>query len=75
MDPDVAMQLKARMGEKHLPLKQVVNEALRAGLAAPRKERHVRFSVEPHSCQFKAGIDLDKLNQLADELVSCCSGS
>jgi len=50
-------------------MKEVVNQALRAGLATlGRKKREVRFSVEPHSCRFKPGIDLDKLNQLVDEL-------
>ncbi len=68
IEPDVARRLKARMGEKKLSLKQVVNEALRAGLAGVDRQRKGEFSVEPHSCQFKAGIDLDKLNQLVDEL-------
>lgn len=56
------------MAEQKLSLKQVVNEALRAGLASSRPGRDVQFRVEPHPCQFKAGIDLDKLNQLVDEL-------
>jgi hypothetical protein len=68
IEPDVARRLKARMAEQKLSLKQAVNEALRAGLAGARPRRHTKFVVEPHSCQFKAGIDLDKLNQLADEL-------
>ena len=68
LDPDVARRLKARMAEKKLSLKQAANEALRAGLASARRETRVKFSVEPHSCRFKPGVDLDKLNQLADEL-------
>ena len=68
LDPDVARRLKARMAEKKLSLKQAVNEALRAGLATGRANPRVKFSVQPHSCQFKPGIDLDKLNQLVDEL-------
>ncbi len=64
----MARRLKARMVEKKLSLKRVVNEALRAGLAGVDRQRRVEFSVEPRSCQFKAGIDLDKLNQLVDEL-------
>lgn len=56
------------MVEGKLSLKQAVNEALRTGLVGGHRQRGVKFSVEPHSCQFKAGIDLDKLNQLADEL-------
>jgi len=68
LDPDVARRLKARMAETKLSMKRVVNEALRAGLANIKREKDISFSVEPHSCQFKAGIDLDKLNQLVDEL-------
>jgi hypothetical protein len=68
IEPDVARRLKTRMAERKLSLKQAVNEALRAGLAGGRRQRDVKYSVEPHSCQFKAGIDLDKLNQLVDEL-------
>lgn len=68
LDPDVARRLKARMTEKKLSLKRAVNDALRAGLASLAREPKMRFSVEPHSCQFKPGIDPDKLNQLVDEL-------
>jgi hypothetical protein len=68
LEPDVAQCLKARMTERKLSLEQVVNEALRAGLARARSPRDVKSSVDPHSCQFRAGIDLDKLNQLVDEL-------
>jgi len=49
-------------------LKQVVNEALRARLSPTEKEHNVRFRVEPHSFQFKPGIDTNKLNQLLDDL-------
>ena len=68
LDPDVARRLKARMAETKLSLKRVVNDALRAGLSEKASFRKARFRVEPHSFQFKPGIDLDKLNQLADEL-------
>jgi hypothetical protein len=68
LDPDVARDLKARMAENKLSLKRAVNQALRAGLASQGRERRVKFTVEPHSCQFKPGIDLDKLNQLVDDL-------
>lgn len=56
------------MAQGKLSLKRVVNDALRAGLADPKKMTEAKFSVEPHPCKFKAGIDLDKLNQLVDEL-------
>ena len=68
LDPDVARDLKVRMAENKLSLKRAVNQALRAGLASQGRERRVKLTVEPHSCQFKPGIDLDKLNQLVDEL-------
>ena len=56
------------MKREGLTLKQAVNQALRAGLAALAKPRKAPFRVEPHPCGFKPGIDLDKLGQLADEL-------
>jgi hypothetical protein len=68
IEPDVAQQIRRRMSQKKLPLKSVVNEALRAGLSSVEKEKKVRFVVEPHSCKLRAGIDMDKLNQLADEM-------
>ena len=68
IDTDLAEQLRGRMAQKKLSLKRVVNEALRAGLARVDSETQVTFSVEPHPCRFKAGIDLDKMNQLVDEL-------
>ncbi len=64
----MAQRLKARMAERGLSLKQAVNEALRAGLARDSRDDPGKFRVEPHACLFKPGIDLDKLNQLADEL-------
>jgi hypothetical protein len=68
LEPDVALKLKKRMAARNLTLKEAVNQALRAGLAADEAPAHVRFKVEPHDFRFKAGIDLDKLNQLTDEL-------
>jgi hypothetical protein len=57
------------MVEKKLPLKQVVNEALRAGLAQTSKKEQVpSFRVEPYPMEFQPGINPDKLNQLVDEL-------
>jgi len=71
IEEDVAQQIRQRMAEKKLPLKRVVNDALRAGLSKTgKKERAVRFVVEPHSFGFKPGIDRDKLGQLLDQLDS-----
>jgi hypothetical protein len=68
LEPDVAQQIRRRIARQKGTLKQVVNEALRVGLSATEKEHNVRFKVEPHSFQFKPGIDTNKLNQLLDDL-------
>ena len=49
-----------------------VQEGLDSGLSekmAPSKEEvGTRFKVRPHAFNFKPGVDVDRLNQLADEL-------
>jgi hypothetical protein len=69
IEDDLAGLLKKRARDLDLPFKDVVNQALRAGLgqAAISKRRAVPKTV-PHSFGFAPGVDLDKLNQLADEL-------
>lgn len=69
IDDDLAGLLKRRSRELGLPFKEVVNRTLRAGLgeqARPRQQSAPK--TIPHAFGFRAGIDLDKLNQLADEL-------
>ena len=68
LDPDVTLKLKQRIREGKTTLKQAVNDALRVGLNAPSAKKKSKFKVEPHAFHFKPGIDLNKLNQLADEL-------
>lgn len=68
LEPDIALKLKRLMQRRRLSLKQAVNDALRRGLAMPDEPPERKFRVEPHSCRFKPGIDLDKMNQLVDEL-------
>jgi hypothetical protein len=48
-----------------MPFKDVVNRTLHAGLGEEAKPVP---KVIPHAFGFRPGIDLDKLNQLADEL-------
>lgn len=71
LDHDVEERLKREIRKSGKAMKAVVNDALRRGFglmgkAAPPK----RFEVRPHSFGFKPGIDLDRLNQLTDELES-----
>jgi hypothetical protein len=69
LDRDVAERLRQEMRRSGKSMKASVNEALRRGLGlGGRLPRAPRFAVEPHGFGFKPGIDLDRLNQLADEL-------
>jgi hypothetical protein len=69
LDPDVAMNVKKRMAEKKLTLKETINQALRYGLKEVAKEKkRAPFKVIPHSFGFKPGIDQNKLSQLLDQL-------
>lgn len=68
LDPDVARSIKKRMADTKLPLKRVINDALRIGLGRNGRHKPRPFFVETYPCQFRPGIDLDKLNQFVDEL-------
>lgn len=68
LEPDVAERLKRRMASEKATLKQVVNDALRRGLAVETQKTSTPFHVVAHSFGFRPGIDIYKLNQLADDL-------
>jgi len=69
IDPDVELLLQQEMRRTNQDLTAVVNEALRIGLGNRSKPpRAARYQVEPHAFGFKPGVDVDRLNQLADEL-------
>jgi hypothetical protein len=69
LDPDVAKRLEAELKRSGEGMKAVVNRALRVGLGMTDKPvKPDPFSVEPHRFGFLPGTDLDRLNQLADEL-------
>ena len=66
---DVAERLRSEIHRTGKVLKAAVNEVLRLGLGlAGKSPRAPRFEVQPHAFGFKPGIDLDRLNQLTDEL-------
>jgi len=69
LDDDLAGLLRRRARALGVPFKEAVNRAIRAGLGetATVKRGAVPKTI-PHSFGFKPGIDLDKLNQLVDEL-------
>ena len=69
LEPDVAARLKQEIRRSDESLKALVNEALRLGLGLSGKPvRPPRFEVRPHAFGFKPGVDLDRMNQLVDEL-------
>jgi hypothetical protein len=68
-DDDLAGLLKRRARELGLPFKEMVDQTLRAGLGEQAKARPGPApKTISHSFGFRPGIDLDKLNQLADKL-------
>lgn len=69
LDDDLASVLKARSRQLGISFKEMVNRALRSGLGTEteRPRGEVPRTI-PHSFGFRPGIDLDKLNQLVDEL-------
>jgi hypothetical protein len=69
LEPDVASRLETEMRRSGKGMKAVVNRALRVGLGMTDKPaRPEPFVVEPHPLRFRPGVDLDRLNQLVDEL-------
>lgn len=68
LDDDVVRQVQEEARRKGQPMDAVVNEVLRAGLRLLRGGVLPPFRVEPHAFGFSPEVQLDKLNQLADEL-------
>jgi hypothetical protein len=69
LEPDVARMIEEAAHRQHKPIKQVVNEALRRGLAPQVSARtRKRFRINPHKTGLRPGIDGASFNQLVDEL-------
>ena len=69
LEPDVAQRIEEEAYRQRKPIKQIVNEALRRGLAPqaltqPRK----RLRVRPHRTTLRPGVDVASFNQMTDEL-------
>jgi hypothetical protein len=75
LDQDVAEGLEKEMRRTGRGLKATINEALRRGLSAGKKAPPAaRFEVRPHAFGARAGINLDRMNQRADELDAEAAG-
>ena len=69
LDDDLAALLRQQAAMLGVSFKEMVNRALRAGLSREMAPRDVPVpKTIPHSFGFRPGVDLDNLNQLADEL-------
>ena len=69
LDRDVAEAVAKEVRRTGRGLKAIVNDALRRGLRlAGKAPRLPRFEVHPHPFDFRPGVDLDRMNQLVDEL-------
>lgn len=69
LDEDVAADLKRLARRRGKPLKEIVNDALRAGLRAQRAPAGRPYRLEPVSLGgVVPGIDLDRALRLADAL-------
>jgi hypothetical protein len=68
LDPDVARMLEEEAHLQRKPFKQVVNEAIRRGLAPRAARAPARYRVRPHKTTLRPGIDAQAMNRLADEL-------
>lgn len=69
LDPDVAGDLKRRARRTGQPFRQVLNDAVRAGLRAQDAPKPRRYRLKPVSMGGPLpGINLDKTLQLAADL-------
>ncbi len=69
LEDDLAGLLKEQARQLGISFKEIVNRTLRSGLGKEAEAPSVDVPrTIPHAFGFRPGIDLDKLNQLADEL-------
>ncbi len=67
VDDDLLAALKQRARERGVPLKRVINEALRAGLDSPVRRRR-RYVIPKLGLRARPEVDLTKALALAGEL-------
>ncbi|MEO6772715.1 MAG: antitoxin [Kofleriaceae bacterium] len=68
LDPDVVRLLEDEVHRTRRPFKQVVNEAIRHGLAPAARAITTPYKVKAHITKLAPGIDPTKFNGLVDEL-------
>ena len=68
IEPEIAERLRQERSLGKRPLKTIINDALKRGLGLESPVPREPYRVSPHSSRFLSGVDVGKLNQLADEL-------
>ena len=68
LEADVEEKLREFMSRNRYTFKQALNETLRRGLGSKTTRPSKPFEVEARPMGVKPGIDLTRLNELADEL-------
>ena len=69
LESDLARTLRQRAHDTNRSFKDVVNEAIRAGLSLPRSPRRRAYRLQVHHLGgVRPGVDLDKALQLAAAL-------
>jgi hypothetical protein len=69
LDPDVVQLLKEEEHRQRKSFKEVVNDAIRRGLASQGRPSSRRpYRVRPHRTALRSGIDIAGFNRLVDEL-------
>ena len=65
LDEDVLDRARALAGRLHSPMRQIVNEALRAGLRVVEEPTRIRpYRTHPRKMGLKAGRNLDNIQEL-----------
>jgi hypothetical protein len=67
LDPDVVRLIEDAVHQERRPMKRVINDALRRGLARPALPREP-YHLVAHESSLRPGLDLAGFNRLADEM-------
>ncbi len=68
LDPDVARLLEEEAHRQRKSFKEVVNDAIRRGLAPKPRGRQPPYRVDVHHTRLRPGIDRTGFNKMVDEL-------
>ena len=69
LDEDVVQRVRAAVSRTRRPFKQVLNEALRAGLEGLEKPQSgKRYRTKPRPMRLREGLDLDNIQELLAQI-------